>query len=160
MFAIYQSQLSIGSIIGAAVDYGTHHMLGKESYRIPLALFFVAPTIQTIALFWFPESPRWLMTKGREEEAEKSLRRLRNPNIAEHEFQAEWNEIRVSTREQIEQNKKVLWLEMWKGNNRRRTFLSIAVSKSASHALWHVADETLKYASTAQTAVPGSTSIP
>jgi hypothetical protein len=127
VFAIYQSQLSIGSIVGAAVDYATHEMMSKQSYRIPLALFYVVPTIQTIALFFFPESPRWLATQGREAEAEKALRKLRNPNIAEHEFQAEWNEIRVSTREQVEQNKKVLWLEMWKGNNRRRTFLSIAV---------------------------------
>jgi hypothetical protein len=102
-------------------------MMTKQSYRIPLSLFYVAPTIQTIALFFFPESPRWLMVQGRETEAEKALRSLRNKNIAEHEFQAEWNEIRVSTREQIEQNKKMLWIEMWKGKNRRRTFLSIAV---------------------------------
>lgn len=127
VFAVYQSQLSIGSIIGAAVDYGTHTWMSKQSYRVPLAIFFVAPTIQTIALFFFPESPRWLLTKEREQEAEASLRKLRNKNIDESEFQAEWNEMRLSTRAQIEHNKKQLWFEMWKGTDRRRTFLSIAV---------------------------------
>ncbi|KAI4859369.1 general substrate transporter [Hypoxylon rubiginosum] len=127
VFAVYQSQLSIGSIIGAAVDYGTHNMLGKEAYRIPLAVFLVAPTIQTVALFFFPESPRWLMTQGKEDLSELALRRLRNANIKEAEFQAEFNEIRLSTAEQKEQlGGKHLWVEMWKGTNRRRSLLSIA----------------------------------
>lgn len=138
VFAVYQSQLSIGSIIGAAVDYGTHQRMGKDSYQIPLAMFYIVPTVQSIALFFFPESPRWLMTKGREAEAEASLRSLRNKNIDESEFQAEWNEIRVSTREQVEQNKKQLWIEMWKGTDRRRTLLSIAVIcfHSANGSSW------------------------
>jgi MFS family permease len=126
-FAVYQAQLSIGSIVGAATDYGTAGFLNKNAYRIPLAVFFVAPTIQSICLFFFPETPRWLMTKGKEEAAERSLRQLRNSNIAEHEFQAEFNEIRGSTREQVEQNKKALFIEMWRGSNLRRTGLSVAV---------------------------------
>lgn len=122
IFAIYQCQLSTGSIVGAAVDRATHLMPGLEAYRIPLAIFFVAPTIQTVALFFFPESPRWLMTQGKIEEAESSLRRLRNKNIEESELQAEFSEIRISTQEQMELHSgKHLWLEMWKGNERRRT---------------------------------------
>lgn len=128
MFAIYQCQLSTGSIVGAAVDRATHLFQGPEAYRIPLAVFFAAPTIQSIALFFFPESPRWLMTQGKVDDAEKSLRRLRNNNIDEAEFQAEFNEIRISTQEQQELHSgKHLWLEMWKGSERRRTLLSIAI---------------------------------
>ncbi|KAK5055229.1 hypothetical protein LTR84_012979 [Exophiala bonariae] len=128
VFAVYQSMLSIGSIVGATVDYGTHSIKGRQAYQIPLAIFFVAPTLQAILMFFFaPESPRWLMVQRREQDAEASLRRLRGSKIDELEFQAEFNEIRQSTREQLEQNKKYLFLEMWRGTNLRRTLLSIAV---------------------------------
>ena len=127
VFGVYQCQLSIGSITGAAVDFGTRGILSRRAYQIPLAIFFVAPTIQALSLFFFPETPRWLMVQGKEEKAEKSLRKLRNSNINELEFQAELNEIRQSTREQLEQNKKALFLEMWRGTKLRRTLLSIAV---------------------------------
>ncbi|KAI1453823.1 general substrate transporter [Annulohypoxylon moriforme] len=128
VFAVYQTQICIGSIIGAAIDNGTHEMLDKGAYQIPLAVFFVAPTIQTISLFFFPESPRWLMTHGREPAAESALRRLRNKDIQESEFRAEFEEIRVSTVQQSSHLKgKHLWIEMWKGTNRRRSLLSIAV---------------------------------
>jgi MFS family permease len=128
VFAVYQSMLSIGSIVGAAVDFGTHDFHGRRAYQVPLAIFFVAPTLQAVLMFFFaPESPRWLMVQRKEDEAEASLRKLRNSNIDELEFQAEFNEIRQSTREQLEQNKKYLFLEMWRGTNLRRTLLSIAV---------------------------------
>jgi len=129
VFGFYQIMLSIGSIVGAAVDNGTHTIKSRRAYQIPLAIFFVAPTIQSIMMLFFPESPRWLMVQGQDEKAENSLRRLRNSKIDEHQFQAELNEIRGSTRDQLERNhnKKFLFFEMWKGTNLRRTLLCIAV---------------------------------
>jgi hypothetical protein len=125
--SIYQIMLSVGSVVGASVDFGTHSINGKLDYQIPLCIFFIAPTIQSIAMVFFPESPRWLMVQGKEQEAEKALRKLRNSNIDEREFQAEFTEIRDSTKEQVGLNSKNLFLEMWKGSNRRRTLLSIAI---------------------------------
>lgn len=55
-FAVYQSQLSIGSIVGASVDFGTHTIEGRRAYQIPLALFYAAPLIQSVALIFFPGS--------------------------------------------------------------------------------------------------------
>ncbi|KAI1084774.1 MFS transporter [Whalleya microplaca] len=137
-FAIYQIELCIGSITGSGVDYATHTISDRRAYQIPLAVFFAAPAVQSIAMFFFPETPRWLMVQGKEKEAEAALRTLRNAAINELEFQAELNEIRQSTREQVKQNKKALLLEMWRGTNLRRTLLSIAVVcfHSANGSSW------------------------
>ncbi|KIX91938.1 uncharacterized protein Z520_12327 [Fonsecaea multimorphosa CBS 102226] len=107
--ASYQILLSMGGIVGYAVDYGTRTMLSRRAYKIPLAIFFVVPTIQAILLFFVaPESPRWLVVMNREREAEAALRRLRNHKISELELQTELNEIRQSTREQIQHSKNAL----------------------------------------------------
>jgi hypothetical protein len=51
--------LSLGGIIGFAVDYRTCRRLDRAAYQIPLAIFFVVPTIQVITLaLYVPESPR------------------------------------------------------------------------------------------------------
>ncbi|OQU97757.1 hypothetical protein CLAIMM_03642 [Cladophialophora immunda] len=126
--ASYQILLSMGGIVGYAVDYGTRTMLSRRSYKIPLAIFFVVPTIQAILLFFVaPESPRWLVVMNREREAEAALRRLRTHKISELELQTELNEIRQSTREQIQHSKNALFREIWRGTNLRRTLLSISV---------------------------------
>ncbi|KAH8897653.1 MFS transporter [Thozetella sp. PMI_491] len=125
-FAVYQTQLSIGSVVGAVVDYATHTMADRRAYQIPLAIMYAAPALQFIGLFWIPETPRWLTVQKRHEDAEKSLRFLRNKNIDEAEFQAELAEIREGTRKQMEGSKAV-FMDIWRGTNRRRTLLSIAV---------------------------------
>lgn len=53
-FAVYQAQLSIGSIVGASVDFGTHTLESRRAYQIPLAIFYAAPLVQSIALLFFP----------------------------------------------------------------------------------------------------------
>ncbi|KAH9907198.1 MFS transporter [Xylariomycetidae sp. FL2044] len=137
-FAVYQIELCFGSITGAAVDYGTHSMDGRRAYQIPLTIFFAAPAIQCVGMFFCPETPRWLMVQKKEAEAEAALRKLRNSNIDELQFQAEMNEIHQSTRRQVQQNEKPLYLEMWRGTNLRRTLLTFAVVcfHSANGSSW------------------------
>ncbi|KAI9796141.1 MAG: hypothetical protein M1833_006479 [Piccolia ochrophora] len=86
------------NIFGVVVAYWLEYALGKSNvsaefqWRFPIA-FQILPLIFLFAIVWFfPESPRYLVKVGREEEARYILGRLRGESgedagLAEAEFQ-------------------------------------------------------------------------
>jgi len=67
---------AIGSIIVGAVTYRYNTRLDAGAYKIPIALQWMFPTPLAILIFCAPESPWWLVRKGRLEEAAHSVMRL------------------------------------------------------------------------------------
>ncbi|KAK8203605.1 hypothetical protein M8818_005255 [Zalaria obscura] len=67
---------AIGSIIVGAVTYRYNGRLDSSAYKIPIALQWMFPTPLAILIFCAPESPWWLVRKGRLEEAAHSVARL------------------------------------------------------------------------------------
>ncbi|KAF8476223.1 putative MFS lactose permease [Kalaharituber pfeilii] len=68
--AIYNSFWFIGSIPALWVSYGTNlHFHDDRAWRIPLWLQMVFSGIVVFGALLLPESPRWLMSNGRHEEA-------------------------------------------------------------------------------------------
>lgn len=63
------------------------------NWRTISAICTIFPVISIITLFFIPESPYWLLTKGRLNEAQKSLAWLRGWIPVEH-IQTEFNEMR------------------------------------------------------------------
>lgn len=66
--------------IGQVVGIGSiKAMVGRQdqwAYRLPFALQWIWPVPLLIGVFFAPESPWWLVRKGRLEDAKKSLERL------------------------------------------------------------------------------------
>ncbi|KAL1900654.1 hypothetical protein Sste5346_002379 [Sporothrix stenoceras] len=58
-----------GSIPAAAITFGTNYIDNNYSWRIPLILQAFACIIVIIAVWFLPESPRYLMANGRDAEA-------------------------------------------------------------------------------------------
>ena len=58
------------------------------SWRWPLALAFVPALVLLIGMYFLPETPRWLVSKGRDEEARQVLSRTRTEEEVESELQA------------------------------------------------------------------------
>lgn len=78
-----------GVVISFWVTYGTRHLEGEASFRIPFALQMVSSTLLGLGILAFPYSPRWLALVDRPEEALTSLSRLRRLPPTDSRVQAE-----------------------------------------------------------------------
>ena len=71
--AVFNSTWDMGSMLAAWITFGTFSMPSTWSWRLP-ALFQVAPSLLQVCLIWLlPESPRWLLSKDRTEDAQRIL---------------------------------------------------------------------------------------
>lgn len=111
-----QAMVVFGQVISTLVTYGTETIESAASWRIPIGLQFVAPCLLCSLLYYLPESPRWLLSRGRREEAIESLGKFRTKTTLE-EVSVELDGIALShTREN-----QGTWAEVFNAENRRRT---------------------------------------
>ncbi len=67
---------TIGQFIAAGVLDGLESLTSEWSYRIPFAIQWIWPVPLFVGMFFAPESPWWLVRRGRLEDAERSVKRL------------------------------------------------------------------------------------
>ncbi|PWN49954.1 putative sugar transporter [Violaceomyces palustris] len=80
MVGLLETVYQAFSVIGFWVNYGVNENISATSnaqWRIPVAFQLVPGSLLGILMFFQPEAPRWLMSKGREEEAISNLCYLR-----------------------------------------------------------------------------------
>ncbi|CDR46208.1 CYFA0S22e01266g1_1 [Cyberlindnera fabianii] len=75
--SLYQFAITIGLLLAACFNQATQGIDGPASYRIPIAIQFIWSIIITVGMLILPETPRFYILKGREQDAAKSLSRLR-----------------------------------------------------------------------------------
>lgn len=109
--------------------FGTRNMSGSTAWRIPSALMALLPLMIVPALFMIDESPRWLVSVDRADEARRNLARshcggdLTSPLIA-----FEMAEIEETLKAEREAKETTSWADLWATpGNRHRLWISVTL---------------------------------
>ena len=89
----YQLFITVGLLAASVINRLTSDMPDSGSYRIPLALQLVPALVLLAGLILLPETPRFLVKQGKNEEAGLSLSRLRRLDITHPALVDELQEI-------------------------------------------------------------------
>lgn len=73
LVSCHQLLVTMGIFLGNCTNYGTRKYHNSRQWRVPLGLCFAWAIIMIIAVGLVPESPRYLLQMGRQEDARRSL---------------------------------------------------------------------------------------
>lgn len=126
MVALFSEWVNVGSIVGSVVTNATQARLDRASYQIPVGILFVVPVLLSVGLFFVPESPRYLVHKGRMDEGRRALEALRGDSLRPEELELEWVEMVRGIEEETRLASTIGPLDQFRGTDLRRTLLCYA----------------------------------
>jgi sugar porter (SP) family MFS transporter len=127
--AIYNCLWNVGALICSWISFGTQYMDNSWSWRIPTLIQAFPSVIQLMFIFWIPESPRWLLSKERTEDALQMLGKYHaDGNIDDPLVQFEFEEIKETIRLEFLAKKTSSFLDFIRTKgNRYRLMLIISL---------------------------------
>ncbi|PRD36326.1 UNVERIFIED_CONTAM: Slc2a13 [Trichonephila clavipes] len=114
LVTINNCAITSGQLLASLVDgaFSKDHVHG---WRYMLGIAAVPAIIQFVGFLFMPESPRWLIGKGRYEEALAVLRKVRGPN---DDIQAEFQAIQDNCTEvELNNGKRYLFVSLTNTGN-------------------------------------------
>lgn len=124
----YNTSIVLGYVIGAWATYGCFRIPNSWSWQLPTLIQIIPSAYQLLLIFFCPESPRWLVAKGRPEKAREILIKYHGEcdpqsTLVELEFQ----EITVAIAKEKEQN--ITWKAFFSSvANQKRIALCFATA--------------------------------
>ena len=100
-----------------------HNPTGYKVWRIPFGFQLVLAGVMSIGLLTVRESPRWLASKGRIEEALENLAYLRRRSPDDPVVRAEMAEIEAAIEEEQEARRGLGWKEAFLGKGNLIRFI-------------------------------------
>ncbi|KAJ2925986.1 hypothetical protein H1R20_g11093, partial [Candolleomyces eurysporus] len=129
--ATYQLFITAGILAAYAIAFGTRAIGGMASWKLLVGLGFVWAAILVGGISVMPESPRWLVKKGKKDAAAKAIARIYGvPSKEAHENRyvlAELDE--MINQISMEQRIKAGWIDCFRPSNKTlyRTFLGMSL---------------------------------
>lgn len=123
--SLFNVSYFVGQVVAAGIVFGTNNIVGNWSWRIPSLLQLAPSLIQIAFVYFLPESPRWLISHDRIEEAEAILVKYHAEGNAESEVvKGEIEQIRATIQLEAEASQRS-WYDLIKTSGmRRRTLIT------------------------------------
>ncbi|KAH0842411.1 hypothetical protein AYO21_10514 [Fonsecaea monophora] len=123
--SLFNVSYFIGQIAAAGITFGTNSIASNWAWRIPSLLQMAPSMLQLFFVYFLPESPRWLITKDRPEEAYDILVKYHAEGDRDSEFvRAEMAQMQTTIRLELEASRKSWLSVVSSAGMRRRVFIS------------------------------------
>jgi MFS family permease len=127
MTSLFNASWHVGAIIAAGTTYGTFQMTSTWSWRLPSLLQLVPSMCQLAFMPFCPESPRWLISRDRADEAFAILQKYHSEGENGEEFvRLEFAQIQSTLAQEKEMASKFAWADVIRDAPMRRRF-SLAI---------------------------------
>lgn len=125
--ATIQMCWSIGGIIVGAATYVLNQRQDEWAWRIPLAIQWAFPVPLLVLMLFAPESPWWLVRRGRTEDALRSVERLGSRKASKQNAREALAMIERTVQIERMTGGDPTFLDIFKGTDLRRTLIICAV---------------------------------
>lgn len=93
LLVLEELSIVLGIVISFWITYGTQYMNSHWSWQLPFLIQIIPGLFLGFGAIFLPFSPRWLASKGRDEDALINLAKLRSLPTTDPRVQREWLEI-------------------------------------------------------------------
>ena len=125
--ACYQWAITLGLLFASCANEGQKNKTDASGYRWVIAIQFVWAAILAGGMCFLPESPRYLLKKGKFEKSKRNLGLVLRASVNSPEVQAEYEEIEANLRHEqsVGQTSYIDCFRNGPGRNRLRVLTGI-----------------------------------
>ena len=123
---IHAVLLNLGYTIAGYVGVGFFFYTGGNQWRGAMGLVMLFPAILLAGIYWMPESPRYLLSKGRVDEAWAIIHRLRSESIDANDEFAKREFYQMRKQIELDTTMKTSYVEIFrKPSYRKRAIITM-----------------------------------